>query len=68
MADGRRWTAQINDLIGGWVVTDYPHPLSEHDFRLDGDTTKCSTDIIECRSLARANQIARLLNEDEARG
>lgn len=30
------WTAQVNDLVGGWIVTTYPHPLSAHDTRPDG--------------------------------
>lgn len=57
------WTAQVNDLVGGWIVTDYPHPLSEHDNRWDGDTTKGGYIVAECWTERDACTIAMLLNE-----
>lgn len=56
------WTAQVNDLIGGTIVTDYPHPLSEHDHRKDGDQEKCGYVFAECMTMADAGTIADLLN------
>lgn len=53
------WTVQINDVIGGWVVTTYPHPLSEHHF---GDPDRRGFVAAECVNRSYANLIARLLN------
>ncbi len=36
----QKWTIQVDDLIGGWILTDYPYPPSEWDLRPDGDKTK----------------------------
>ena len=58
-----KWTAQIDDLVGGWIVTTYPHPLSAHDTRPDGDPAKRGEIIAECHSEDDAELIARLLNE-----
>lgn len=62
---GPPWTAQVNDLIGGAVVTTYPHPLSEHDHRKDGDPHKRGYVIAECMTMADAERIAGLLNGGE---
>lgn len=56
------WSAQVNDLIGGWIVTTYPHPLSEHDHRRDGDLSKRGVIACECVDRAYAILIAKLLN------
>lgn len=59
----RTWSAQVNDLVGGWVVTTYPHPLSEHDLRREGgDATRRGYCIADCMTLADALRIADLLN------
>lgn len=52
------WTAQVNDLVGGWIVTTYPHPLSEH----VRDAEWVGTVIAECPVEADARLIADLLN------
>ena len=56
------WTVQINDLVGGYIVTNYPHPLSLHDYRENGDPTKRGHIIAECSSRGDANIIADLMN------
>jgi hypothetical protein len=56
---------QVDDTIGGFVVTSYPHPMSEHDFRKDGDPTKRGEVAAECRSEPMAQRIAGLLNASE---
>jgi hypothetical protein len=56
------WTVQVNDLIGGWVVTNYPHPLSQHDHRPEGDPDKRGYIIAECIKEDDAKTIAQLLN------
>ena len=58
------WSVQINDLIGGYIVTDYPHPLSEHDHRRKGDPDKAGDIACECVSGSMAEAIALLLNEN----
>lgn len=58
----RVWSAQVNDLVGGWIVTSHPHPLSEHDLRPDGDSTKRGVIAAECSIKAYAILIAKLLN------
>jgi hypothetical protein len=60
------WTVQDDDLVGGWIVTTYPHPLSAHDTRWDGDPAKRGEVIAECCCQEDADRIARLLNEEEA--
>lgn len=63
------WTVQVDDTVGGWIVTTYPHPLSQHDTRPvseGGDPSKQGEIIAECHSLDDAKLIARLLNEYEA--
>jgi hypothetical protein len=61
-AGGAVWTAQVNDLVGGAIVTTVPHPLSRHDFRPDGDDAMRGYVIAECMSMADADAIADLLN------
>jgi hypothetical protein len=56
------WSVQADDLVGGWIVTTYPHPLSEHDFRPDGDRTKRGEIACECTDQRYAALIAQLLN------
>lgn len=56
------WTAQVNDLVGGWIVTTYPHPLSEHDTRPDGDPTKRGMIAAECPTEVMAGRLAGFLN------
>lgn len=57
------WTVQVNDLVGGWVVTDYPHPLSEHDHRPENRSEPNFGYVIaECYDEDDARQIAALLN------
>lgn len=58
------WTAQVDDLVGGWIVTTYPfpyaeHPDREHDSRIGG----VDRDVISCWSEDRAKLVAGLLNE-----
>lgn len=57
------WTAQANDVIGGWCVTNYPHPLSKHDLRPNGDPTRRGYVIADMMSYSDAQEVARLLNE-----
>lgn len=57
-----RWSAQVNDLIGGWVVTDYPHPLSAHEEPGPGKVHV----IAECTTEHDAKYVALLLNAHEA--
>jgi hypothetical protein len=61
-----RWTCQVNDTIGGFIVTTYPHPLSEHDHRPDGDHTKRGEIIADVCTKEAGELLARLLNEYEA--
>jgi len=56
------WTVQVEDQVGGFIVTDYPHPASEHDFRPEGDPDKRGHIIAECHSRDDADLIAQLLN------
>lgn len=67
-----KWTAQVNDTVGGFIVTDYPYPLSEHNHRPDGDPyadpTKRSYIIAEFALQKDAELIAKLLNEHEQVG
>jgi hypothetical protein len=57
------WTPQVNDLVGGWVVTTYPHSLAEHDSRPDGDPARRGYVIAECATFEDAEEIALLLND-----
>lgn len=56
------WTVQVNDIVGGWIVTTYPFPSSEHDLRIEGNSLKCGYIIAECMTKADALAIAHLLN------
>lgn len=56
------WTAQVDDLVGGWIVTTYPYPASEHDHTLDGDPLKCGYIIAQCMTAEDAVAIAHQLN------
>ncbi len=56
------FTAQINDLIGGFIVSSYPHPLSEHDHRPNGDPNKRGVIVAECTTRPHAELLAGLLN------
>jgi hypothetical protein len=58
------YSAQVNDLVGGWIVTDYPHPLSEHDNRPGGDQP-FGTIVAECSTEFAAKLISHLLNTYE---
>lgn len=61
----RTWSAQPNDLIGGWIVTNLPIPMSEIDTRSwpKFDPAKRAYVIAECFSHADAAVIADVLNE-----
>lgn len=59
------WTAQENDVIGGWCVTNYPHPLSEHDLRPNGNPARWGYVIADMMRHDDAQEVARLLNEAE---
>jgi len=61
-----KFTVQVNDLIGGWIITDYPHPYSEHDQRKKGNPEKFGHIIADCNSEKDAIRICRLLNKDDA--
>lgn len=58
-----KWTVQVDDTVGGFIITTYPYPLSEHDTRPDGDPDKRGEIIAECHSRDDGELIARLLNE-----
>lgn len=47
------WTVQLNDVIGGWIVTSEPKPLSQN--------TRHNI-IAECISQADAQRVADALN------
>lgn len=57
------WSAQVNDLVGGWIVTTYPYPASDHVFN-DIDSLKHGYIIAECMMEEDARRIAQLLNEE----
>jgi hypothetical protein len=61
------WYAQVNDLVGGWIVTDLNKPLSEHDFRPFNHRNEENYGyvIAECMNQTDAERIADLLNIDE---
>lgn len=66
------WSAQKNDLIGGWIVTTYPYPASEHE--TSGKSEAPSWDnrynlksgyiVADCMSELDAILIADLLNRE----
>lgn len=56
------WTVQSNDLVGGYIVTDYPHPLSEHDTRESGDPERRGRILCECNDRNTAEWLAKLVN------
>lgn len=58
------WSAQPNDLMGGYIVTNYPHPLSEHDTRNNGDPRKRGYIFAECYTREDAYLVAALLNKE----
>ena len=60
MTDAPYWTAQDNDLIGGYIVTNQPVPLSQLELDHEGVVIAC-----ECHSEGFAPLIARLLNEEQ---
>lgn len=55
------WSAQVNDLVGGFIVTTYPYPAADHDFSYP---PKSGYIIAECITEADARRIAQLLNEE----
>ncbi len=60
------WTAQVNDIIGGWIVTRYPRRLSEHPyFSSRSPQRKNDVVIAECMTEADAQRIADALNKAE---
>lgn len=68
------WSAQKNDLIGGWIVTTYPYPASEHDTTGRGEMPtwenrltakmKCGYIIADCISELDAIFLAEKLNQE----
>lgn len=60
---GVEWSAQRNDYIGGYMVTDYPWSATLHDLRFDGEKEKRGYNIAECMREEDARMIAALLNE-----
>lgn len=68
------WSAQKNDTIGGWIVTTYPYPASEHDFTGIGETPtwenrhtskdRCGYVIADLMDEEDAIIIAALLNRE----
>lgn len=64
---GRRWSAQPNDLAGGWAVTNLPVPLSAHDMRPDGDPALRGYVFAECAREDDARLLAALLNAGAVR-
>lgn len=57
------WTSQINDLVGGYIVTTYPYPISDHVFN-GIDSLKHGYVIADCMTEEDARRIAQLLNEE----
>jgi hypothetical protein len=64
------WYAQVNDLVGGWIVANKDLPLAEIDTRPEeyGGTMPDAYVIAECMCEPDARRIALLLNEEEADG
>lgn len=58
------WFAILNDLVGGWSVSNYPFPLSEHDHRIDGDPAKRGYVVADCMNREDAEVIAAILNRE----
>lgn len=63
------WTAQKDDLVGGFIVTNYPYPASEQSSRdLDSKTVVPNGYIIaECCNLLDAQLVANLLNDKDVK-
>jgi hypothetical protein len=69
------WSAQKNDMIGGWIVTTYPHPASEHDFSGQGEKPtwenrhtaklRCGYVVADCLREQDAIFIATKLNSEK---
>jgi hypothetical protein len=58
-----KWTEQVNDTIGGWIVTTYPHPDSEQFYEDKYHKLHAHGYIMaECSSEHDAKVIANLLN------
>lgn len=58
-----QWSVQVDDTVGGWVVTTYPFPMSQHDFRPDGDPAKRGRVAAECQDEDTAWVIANYFNK-----
>ncbi len=56
------FTVQNNNLVGGFIVSSYPHPLSEHDHRPNGDPLKRGVIAAECITKPHAELLTGLLN------
>lgn len=56
------WSAQLNDLVGGWIVTTYPRSYADHDFRPGGNPLQCGYIVAECMTEEDATEIAWHLN------
>jgi hypothetical protein len=54
------WSAQPNDEVGGWMVTSYPHPSSQHG---QYGTDHYGDIVADCMIKANAEIIAMLLND-----
>lgn len=59
------YTAQVNDVVGGHIVTTYPYPASQHDLQIDGDPLKKGYIVAECMTERDAQAIATDLNESK---
>lgn len=57
------WHVVINDLVGGWCVSNVNLPMSEHDFRKEGDPEKRGYIFAECMTQEDAAIIAETLND-----
>lgn len=56
------WSAQVDDLVGGAIVTTFAAPASKHDHNRDGDPAKQGYIIAECPTMDDAQLVAGLLN------
>ncbi len=61
------WSAQVDDCVGGWIVTRFPYPMSLHDHRPDGDPSNRGEVVCMFASEEMAHLIATLLNKHEGR-
>lgn len=57
-----KWYVNVNDMIGGWSVSNLDAPASEHDHRIDGDPNKRSYVVADCMTEDDAKIIVHLLN------